>query len=384
MNNTIKISKAVLMQSGILMLVLFMSACVTEFIPDLKEEQDLLVIEGLLTDQADQHLIRLSRSTPLGKRSESKPVKGCFVTVTDDQGQRVLFTEGDSGKYLSPAGFRGIPGRTYVLHVKTGSEYNNINYESLPVKMLPVPPIARVWYNKTVIKEPVDGFFGIDGCNILLDTYDPGLTCRYYRWDFKETWIHRLLFPVENMKCWVSAVSHDINISSTAAYTDSKILNHKLTYISNESDRLKRKYSIEVNQYSLQQDEYNYLGKLRTLSSGGGGLYDRIPASVPNNLFCVEDAAEKVLGYFSVSSKTSFRIFIEDNFDVIVNRYENCIDTVVYGDQDPKNLNAGLWVLIDHPPSSGSPRTRWLTRTQGCADCTVRGTTVKPSFWIGD
>ena len=50
--------------------------------------------------------------------------------------------------------------------------------------MKPVPPIDSVYYEKTVIKEGFENFFGIDGCNIYLDTHDPQNLNKYYRWDF--------------------------------------------------------------------------------------------------------------------------------------------------------------------------------------------------------
>ena len=92
----------------------------------------------------------------------------------------------------------------------------------------------------------------------------------------------------------------------------------------------------------------------------------------------------QVLGYFSVSSKSSKRIFIEEDFSGIINNYADFITDTIYGDYNPPELDISLWTLIDHPPDFGSPRTRVLTDKKGCADCTVRGTTHKPDFWIGD
>ena len=145
-----------------------------------------------------------------------------------------------------------------------------------------------------------------------------------------------------------------------------------------------RKYSISVNQYSLSEDEYIYWEKIKNLTDDTGGLYDIIPASVPSNMFCVENQNERVLGYFSVSAKTSKRIFIQDDFNGIINQYPDCPTDTVYGESDIWGLNESVWVLSDNPPSFGTPRTRILTDKRACADCTTRGTTIKPAFWIGD
>ena len=196
-----------------------------------------------------------------------------------------------------------------------------------------------------------------------------------------------MLFPVENFKCWITDSSSEINFKSTAAFDESRIIRHPITSISNITDRLKTKYSISVNQYSLNEEEYVYWEKLQNITDQVGGLYDVIPASVPSNVFCIDNPGERVLGYFSVSARSSKRIFIKDNFSGIINLYPDCPTDTVYGDVEIWGLDESVWVLSDNPPGSwgfGSPRVRILTDKKGCADCTVRGTNVKPEFWIDD
>ena len=154
---------------------------------------------------------------------------------------------------------------------------------------------------------------------------------------------------------------------------------YPVLFISNESDRLSVRYSILVNQYSLNQDEYLYWEKLQRISQEVGGLYDIIPSSVPGNVFCVEDPAEQVLGYFSVSGKTSERLFIRENFRGLVNLYRDCPSDTIYGNKVIPNLDISAWVIVDEPYLS--PPYRVITNKKTCADCSVRGTTVKPDFW---
>jgi hypothetical protein len=248
------------------------------------------------------------------------------------------------------------------------------------MEMKPVPPIDSLYYEKTVIEKanPAEFFRGIDGCQIYLNTYDPESKCRYFRWDFAETWILRLLFPVPNQTCWISDKSHSINIKSTVAFDESRITRYPINYITNITDRLTRKYSILVNQYSLNEDEYIYWEKIQNIAVQVGGLYDVIPASVQSNIKCIEDPTEKVLGYFSVSAKSSKRLFIKDNFEGIIYRYGDCpTDTIPY--VDPPGLGITVWILDDEP--NYTPPFRILTDKKGCADCTVRGSNVKPDFW---
>jgi hypothetical protein len=138
-----------------------------------------------------------------------------------------------------------------------------------------------------------------------------------------------------------------------------------------------------VNQYSLNEDEYNYWQKIQNVTVQVGSLYDIIPASIPSNIQCIEVPGEKVLGYFSVSAKSSKRIFIKDKFSGIIDRYTNAIcikDTIPY--VNPSGLGTSVWILDDEPYHIGPYKI--TTEIQGCADCTLRGSNIKPSFWEDD
>lgn len=370
----------------LLLIFLLLISCVAKFIPEIDEEKELLVVQGLITDRLEADTIKLSKSLPLGQKSAATPVLGCSVTISDDQGSTVSFSETKAGTYVSPQYFHGVIGRNYTLHITVFSATGSVNYQSTPMEMKPVPPIDSIYYEKTVI-EPSNGYFkGVDECQIYLDTHDPENNCRFYRWDFSETWLLRLLFDVPNHTCWISDKSHSINIKSTAAFDEARINRFPINYISNLTDRLRTKYSILVNQYSLNEDEYIYWEKIQNIVVQVGGLYDLIPASVPSNIGCIEHPAEKVLGYFSVSAISSKRIFIKDKFEGIIDQYANCAtDTLSGGPDSIPGLGVSVWTLFDIPGSPfGPPRIRIFTETRGCADCTVRGTTEKPAFWTDD
>lgn len=363
----------------LLFILLLQSSCISKFVPEVSEDKELLVVQGLITNQTGADTIKLSRSLPIGQNSESRPVSGCSVAISDDAGNFYYLYEYKAGTYITDTSvFKGIVGRYYTLHIVSNS---NLHYESDPMEMIPVPEIDSLYYEKLIIEPPYKNFKGEDACQIYLDTHDPENICRFYRWNYSETWILRLLFPVVNQTCWITENSHNINIKNTAALNETRITRFPINYISNETDRLKVKYSILVNQYSLNEDEYNYWEKIQSIDEQVGGLYDVIPASIQSNVRCIEDPGEKVLGYFSVSAMSSRRIFIKDDFPGIIDRYNNCIkDTIPY--VDPPGLGVSVWILDDEPYHIGPYRV--LTNDKGCADCTVRGSILKPDFWKDD
>jgi hypothetical protein len=309
-------------------------------------------------------------------------VKGWQVRVVDDQGNSFSFAETGPGTYSSnPSVFRGIPGRRYTLKLRA-SGASSLSYESLPMELKPVPPIDSLYYEKKTIRMPVIGSKPDEGAQVYLDTHDPDNECRFYRWEFNETWEFRLPFDVPKNRCWLSYNSGTINVKSTTALAEDRVSRFPVNFISNSSDRLKVKYSMLVNQYSLSEEEFTYWDKLQKVTEQVGGLYDIIPSSIPSNIWCVEDPTQPVLGYFSVSAVKSERIFIKEYFEGQPNLYRDCISDTLPGTGNIPGLGVSVWVVVTL--NETMPPLRVVTNIQGCADCTVRGSDVQPLFWNDD
>jgi len=218
-------------------------------------------------------------------------------------------------------------------------------------------------------------------CQVYLNTTDPDGICKHFRWDFSETWMFRLPYDVPNRICWISNNSNSIFIKNTSVLSEDRIEKWPVNYISAKTDRLSKRYSLLVNQYSLNEDEYNYWEKLQNVTENVGSLYDITPVSIPGNIYCIEDPSEQVLGYFSVSAKTSKRIFIEDYFAGLVYLYNQCPSDTVFGrGPEPEGLGVSYWLIIDNSLDFLNPY-KVYTIYKDCADCTSRGTTEEPSFW---
>ncbi|HKK42196.1 MAG TPA: DUF4249 domain-containing protein [Bacteroidales bacterium] len=370
----------------VILLFVFMGLtnCITPFIPEITEQKKLLVVQGLITDQEETYTIKLSESLPFGQSTKTIPVEGCSVSVSDDLGNYFNFHESQPGIYTSDSlAFRGETGRTYTMHVIRTNGTGNTHYESYPVEMKPVPAVDSLYYEKVRIKDSVGYFPGAEGCQVYLDTHDPTKSCMYYRWDFTETWKIRLNFDIPNHICWITNPSYAIYIKNTSALDEDRITRYPVHFISNLTDRLSLRYSILVNQYSMTSDEYTYWQSVQNLTSLTGGLSDIIPSSIQGNIYCTDNPAETVLGYFSVSAKKSKRIYIQDKFEGVVNPYADCVTDTVYS-VNPADLNVSVWILLTHKCAMPCATSFEITTHQECTDCTLRGTNIKPSFWTDD
>lgn len=363
----------------VLFFIFLFSSCITKFVPQTNESKELLIVEGLITDKPGASSITLTKSMPLGKKSDANLVKGCIVMVSDNTGSKTVFPETSPGVYSAPSSFSGVVGRFYTMEIPANKASENLNYKSYPVEMKPVPPIDSIYYDKVTVETASIGKVGTEGCQVYLNSHDATSQCKFFRWEYTETWKIEIPYTVPNKFCWITGNSTAINIKNTSVLTEDKVTKFPINFVTTATDRLNVKYSMLVTQYSLNEEEYSYWEKLQNLSEQVGGLYDMIPSSVPSNIYCIDDPNVKVLGYFSVSASTSKRIFIKDNFRGLLNYYSNdaCIADTIFGGEFRQGENNTYWVLINN----FMPPYRVITYSKGCYDCTLRGTNIKPDFW---
>ncbi len=362
----------------IIFLIVPVAGCVSDYLPELTENDELLVVEGLITDQPGENTINIYRTLAIWTKDWRTPLKKCKVWITDDLDNSDTLRQVVVGTYVTDsATFIGIPGRKYTLHFTSLEADGMRNYESIPMKMKPVPPIDSIYYEK---RDYTYSYLPYEGCQIYLDTHDQEDSCNFYRWKYEETWEFRIPFPdVINRICWGYEKSTQILIKNTSFLESDKVVRFPLRLIKNPVDRLEVRYSILVNQYSLNEDEYDYWQRLQNSLLQVGGLYDIIPSSIPGNVYCREDKLEKVLGYFSVSSVKSKRYFITDHFKGWNTMYLDCADSVYRGPEHIEGNGVNWWVIYDF--SDSVPPSTVLTNKRICGDCTGRGTSVRPDFW---
>jgi hypothetical protein len=371
----------------ILVLIILAGNCITPFTPDTEEEKVMLVVKGIITDQYGINTVKLTTSVPLEKKNIEKPYRGCTVTISDDLGNTCLLSENQPGEYITdPEQFQGIAGRRYKLRIENNKpgDQNHV-YESSFIEMVQVPQIDSIYYEKV----DIDTHFGIiNGCQIYVDTHDPLNRCRNFRWEFSETWEFHLpeeYNMVEHRICWLTENSEIINVKSTSLLEENRITRYPLYYIPPKSDRFQVKYSILVTQYSIDEQEYDYWSKVKNIVQEVGTLYDVTPASIAGNIYCTDDSTETVLGYFSVSSVCSKRLFIKDTFEGLTDRYIYCTEgalRVAGSFEGVSGLGSRWWVIIEVPAMFVPIYI--LTRFHDCADCRVRGTDIEPPFWHDD
>jgi hypothetical protein len=129
----------------ILAVVFVVYTCIDPYTPNLSGYGSFIVIDGLITNSDNSSTVRLSRTFQQLNTGPSM-VNDATVSITDDQQHSFFLANKGNGIYMTDSlEFKGIPGRTYVLHVHTS---NGGEYESDQCLMQPVPDIDSIYFEK--------------------------------------------------------------------------------------------------------------------------------------------------------------------------------------------------------------------------------------------
>jgi Domain of unknown function (DUF4249) len=399
-----------------LILIIALGRCIDPYAPHLDSYQKLLVVEGLITNEKIPFEVRLTR-TFQSIDSVPEVVDDAIVYITDDEGNMSNLDPSGNGIYKTDSStFKGEPGKTYILHIQTPDGHK---YESEPCIMMPVAGIDSVYFTKDEVTDNINNKT-TTGLRIYLNSGEPPDGNKYFRWEYEETWKFKLLFPkrynyvnetiiikLDNVKeyCWKSNKSTEIITGSVSNGQKSSINQQPVLFIpSDQSDRLTVQYSLLVKQYSISEKEFDFWTNLNQVNQSGGKIFDKQPYSVISNICNIDNADEKVLGYFRVSAVKTKRIVIIPDYLLDMNLpgfHYNCPEYVVNPLTYVQPLPPPPWVT---PPTFDeiyemfmhdggfkfvepvyNDTTKELTNLifapNDCSDCTLTGSIIKPDFW---
>lgn len=367
------------------------SSCIRSFAPDIEKYEELLVVDGEITDAPGPYTIKLSKSTRIQEKSRYIPYSRCKVRIEDDLGNRTDLFETERGVYETDSlSFQGIANRKYKLFIRTP---DNELYESLEEGLSKRVEIKNV-YGELQHREDPRLLFGKDGFQFYLDSEPTMEENTFLMWRLQSTYkfMADLLiyeyytngqrFPVkdeDSLKiCYRTQVipsMYILNVSKKWATPLNRIALH---YEDNYTKALSIRYSLKVNQYTINERAFNYWSTIKQISDDQGDLYAVQPYMVKNNLINKTNPDKPALGYFTVAALSERRIFVDR--PAIPIHYDMC--TVV--GRPERNMDEQLrrrpdlwpYFLVDPVEYGGD---FWID--QDCLDCRRTGELKKPSFW---
>ena len=383
-----------LIMKTILLFVLFVLAftsCINEYEYEVKEFDNVLIVQGLITNSDEPSKVVLTRTVNLNDPDAILYESDAAVEISDNKGNTETLKETSTGVFeTSGLSIKGEIGNEYLLTIYTS---DGSIYESDPVTLRPVPDIDSVYLEYKEIYSYEDSKT-TKGVSISVTTGEWEEDANYYlKWDYEETWKVLPRWWVEDLSiphipCYNIALNSDINIANTALYTSSQINKKEILFIEKDSYKPFYGYSILVKQYSMNESVYQFWKMMEENIENEGFLYDKIPYNAISNIQCINDEKKRVFGYFDASGIVHKRAhFISPVFGIkFANEYdEKC--SMASGREtgfeeylkrrniDPDHI---FIVAIDDG---------WIfyTKQRWCVDCSVNSTTTeKPDYWIYD
>jgi hypothetical protein len=334
-------------------IIISFSSCIKDIVPHVEKYDELLVVEGAITDQPGPYTVKLSKSGDLLELSKYKPYSLCKVEIMDNIGNAETLTEVSEGNYKTDSlGIQGVVGRTYKIKIYTP---DGQLYESEEEELRIGSGIDSLYAKVEYKNNPNPYLFRREGLQFYIDVGNMSVGSSYYLWLLESTYKFKVeLYDLPELEtCYRTQVINELYILNTAEQNQHQGLRTLLNYEDNYTKALTIRYSLKVNQYTLSEKAYKYWHILRKMNANQGSLFTQQPYQVRGNLVNINNAQEVVLGYFMVAGMNEKRIFVDR--PPIVFRYSICVK-----DTGPK-------------PAKPAPE---------CIDCRLTGYLKKPNFWV--
>lgn len=366
-----------------------LTSCIEEYWPTIEKYENLLVVDGMITNEPGPYTVRLSISSAL-TNPRYVPVNGATVVIRDQAGNEEILTEKEEGTYQTdPDGIKGIVGGYYQAEIETE---NGEKYLS-PFTMLRDPVEIDTVYAFIEYRSMEDELYDLSGYQFYLDTKTAPADTNYLLWDLWATYKYNSEFKIryyfdgslkefpkpDSLKtCWRTYKVQQIFLSETAGLSSPVIKNFPLHFVATDTKELSIRYSLLVKQWTLGSKDYKFWGQVKKQNEETGGLYSYQPYQIRGNMINPEDPEEPVLGNFTVAGISQQRIYVRR--PGVVMTYFQCELT----DNDIENFAT---IYLSPPQSWPVYATTSINGAralpnQECMDCRLSGgTIIKPEFW---
>jgi len=370
--------------SGFIVL-LFFAGCKVPYDPPLKTSgTSYLVVEGYINSNGEPTNIKLSRTRNItwGDTASYINESGALVVIEDNQNDSYPLYQSGGGNYTGSYNLN--TSFKYRLHVTTA---DNKQYLSDFVACKQSPPIDNIGWK-----------FNDKGVQIFVNTHDPANNTIFYRWNYTETWefhseyfsevqynrdstVTPRVFPV--YVCYKTHDATNILVGSSEKLKDDVIHEAPLAFIPDHDKRLSVLYSTIVTQFALDSNAYQYWNAMKGNTENVGSIFGTQPNQVTGNIHCMSDPTEPVIGYISAGSTQQARLFISNSsLPADWNQKGNCDYIEVPPIKDSLGFYFGVQGFVPIKPHLNGIILLGYYASEGpCVDCTLNGTSQKPTFW---
>jgi len=307
-------------------IIITFSSCRVPYEPDIEADQEILVVDAFLTNHTGASYVKLSMATPFDLDMNYPSVQSATVYLTDGNHNLISFSETSAGYYEPNIAFAGEINVTYKLYVKLpdGNIYVS-EPETIPEGMEPdsvyggydqVEYLTEDDFGKTVMVTE-------DVCAMYFN-YIGDIAAPHFRYNSSQLIEYVIPSMMGGFYCWKTETDNKLRFTNEK-YTSSsgnifkqevsssppttQMMVHDITagpygWVLSDSMIMVREYRriVELDQYRLNDDSYEYYKSLTAQSEAEGKLFDPVISQIKGNISCVNDASKIVLGFFEASN----------------------------------------------------------------------------------
>ena len=377
-----------------LAIAMLLVSCEEEYWPELDGNyQNVVIVDGMITNGQPPYTVKLSLSSNVDA-PEYIVLSGYEVKIADDLGNIEILSELEAGIYVtSPVGMQGVIGRGYKISLKSpeGKVYES-GFEEIKV-----PVGIQSVYTELEYETSETFPYEVPGHQFYIDTYAAENDLAYLLWSLDETYKYESdylidfyydgnlhIFPnSDSLKtCWYSGKVYPFFVESTGGLSEPRFTNYPLHFVDTKTRKLSVRYSLLVNQYTINEEAFEFWNGIKEQNAGSGELYYSQPYQLRGNVFNTNDHDELVLGFFMVAGVSQKRIYINRPPPTINMYYPVC-------QLSPNDYEDYGWMFVGGSPAdwplyiTEGPGGNALPN-QGCIDCTKKGGTLEKPYWWED
>ncbi len=400
---------------------ILLTSCIEEYWPELEGSyEDLLVVDGKITNEAGPYTIHLSKSSSL-LNDAYNPLTGAIVIISDDEGNSETLFESSPGNYhTSIIGMQGVIGRKYKLSISTEGKTYESNYEEL---LAPIGIEAISYAEETKKVSETEEIYETGYQFYVTSELAPNPK-NYFYWEVEETYEYHAPYTIDYIYngsfdatgallkydepyalyyCWTTANVDKIFTQNTEYLNEAKVKNLPLHFVQMGDEKLRIQYSMMAKQYAISEKAYTFKKSLEDMNSENSGLYAIQPYQIRGNVYNVDSPEEPVLGYFltagvansehvftptPVITKAEADKWSRETCFVVApdpyNKFPTYREIIATSSpQDWPLYLSTVWAMVFGPSGSSYIPLTHVHDEFICIDCrTNGGTTQKPDFWI--
>jgi hypothetical protein len=260
---------------------------------DLPETDKRLVVEGIISNEPGIFTVKLSRTQKYKFIYDSASIKyesGAKVIISDDAGQIDTLREASTGIFKTHSNItKGKIGRSYHIDIFTN---DGKHYKSKPEEMIASPEIDTMYYYRIYSDKLKSGAYR---CDVYIDWQDPVEEQNYYMFVVSYNW--NGIWQQQYQWNWLL----NDNLTNGLYYKKTKVI----------SEYDGKFFSIKINLYALQKDNYDYwrIMNEQKWTNIDGYINNTVP--LVGNIFNADDPYDYAIGYFQVSATSTKTVYVD-------------------------------------------------------------------------